>query len=73
MADERVQALVLFAAGGAPCQVRPEVGDRGVRVAAGDFELDVAVKLLEADVAPDLRRGRLEEPSERSPSCSSTS
>jgi hypothetical protein len=42
-ADERAQALVLFAAGGAAVEVRAQPGHRGVRVLAGELELDVPV------------------------------
>ena len=53
-ADERAQALVLLAAGGAAVEVGAQAGNRGVGVLAGELELDVAVELVEADVAADL-------------------
>ena len=45
---------MLLAAGRATLQVGAQAGHGGVRVGAGDFELDVAVELLEALVAADL-------------------
>src|SRR5215213_4111801 len=60
--DEGAQAVVLLAARRAPFEVRAQAGDGGVGIGAGDFELDVAVELVEADVAADLGAGRPEEP-----------
>src|SRR4051794_17822424 len=64
-ADERPQALVLLAAGGAAVEVSAEAGDGGVGVLPGELELDVAVEEVEALVAADLRLRRAEEPAER--------
>ena len=63
-ADEGAQALVLLAARGAPCQVRAEPGDGGIDVGAGQLELDVAVELVEAGIAADLRLGWSEQTAE---------
>src|ERR671930_21317 len=57
-ADERAQALVLLAAGGAAVEVRPQPGRRGVRVLARELELDVAVELGEARAAGAASRPR---------------
>src|SRR5205085_8136785 len=64
-ADERAQALVLLAARGAAVEVRAQPGHRGVRVLAGELELDVPVELREALVAAELGPGGAEQPSER--------
>src|SRR5919201_5725596 len=64
-ADERAQALVLLAAGGAAVEVGAQSGHDRVRVLAGELELDVLVELREALVAADLRRRGPEQPSER--------
>src|SRR5262245_33022993 len=64
-ADERAQALVLLAAGRAAGEMSAQPRDRRVGVCAGELQLDVAVELLEALVAADLRLGRPEQPPER--------
>jgi hypothetical protein len=61
IADERAETFVLFAAGWAAGEVRAQAGNGGVCVRARDFELDVAVELLEAFVAADLRLGGSEQ------------
>ena len=63
-ADEREQAVVLLAAGRAPVQVRAEAGNGRIRVFTGQLELDVAIELLEARIAPDFRPGRPEQTTE---------
>ena len=52
---ERLEALVVLVAGGAARQVGVHAGDRAVRVLARHLELDVAVELLEALLAGELR------------------
>jgi len=52
---------VLLAARGAAVQVRAQARDRGVRVFAGQLQLDVAVEEREARVAVDLRLCRAEQ------------
>src|SRR5688500_3474339 len=64
-AEERAQALVLLATRGAAVEMRAQPGDRGVRVGAGELELDVAVELVEARLAADLGLGRTEQPGDR--------
>src|SRR5215212_2589010 len=64
-ADERAQALVLVAAGGAAEQMGAQPGDRGVGVGTGELQLDVAVELLEALVAADFGLRRPEQPAQR--------
>jgi hypothetical protein len=63
-ADKGSQALMFLAAGRAAVQVCPQAGDGYVDVFAGELELDVAVELLEACVAADLRFGGAEEATE---------
>jgi hypothetical protein len=46
---------VLFAAGLAAGEVGAEAGELGVRVLAGELQLDVVVELGEAGVAANLR------------------
>src|SRR4051812_37945860 len=53
-ADEREQAVVILAAGGAADKMGTQARDRRVGISAGDFELDVAVKFFETDIAADL-------------------
>src|SRR5262245_23814737 len=65
--DERPQALVLLAAGGAAFEVGAEAGELAVCVTPGELELDVPVELLEALVAADLRVGGSEQAAERLP------
>ena len=65
-ADERAQALVLLAAGGAAVEMGAQARERGVGVLAGELELDVAVELVEAVVAADLG---LAGPSSRPSAC----
>ena len=55
---------MLLAAGGAAVEVGPQPGDRGVGVGARELELDIAVELVEADVAADLGLRRAEQPLE---------
>src|SRR5438132_8839757 len=64
-ADERSQALVLFATGGAAGKVGAQAGDHRVGVLARELELDVAVELVEALVAADLRTCRPQESAQR--------
>ena len=63
-ADEGAQALVLLAARGAAGEMRAQPGNGGVGVFAGELELDVAVELVEADIATDLRLGGAEHAAE---------
>ena len=63
-ADERAQALVLLAAGGAAGEVGAQPGNGRVGVGARELELDVPVELVEALVAADLGRGRAEQAAE---------
>jgi hypothetical protein len=65
LANERSQALVLFATGGAAVEVGAQTRDRGVRVSARELELDVPVEFVEAGVAADLGTCRAEEPAKR--------
>src|SRR5207245_7781545 len=64
-ANERAQAFVLLAAGGATSEVRAQAGHRRVGVAAGELELDVLVELLEALLAANLVACRPQQPAER--------
>ena len=64
-ADERAQALVLLAAGGATLEMGAKPRDRGVRVLARQLELDVLVEEREALVAAHLGPARAEQPAER--------
>ena len=50
-----MQAVVVFRAGGAALEVGAHARDRRVGVGAGELELDVAVELLEALLAAELR------------------
>jgi hypothetical protein len=50
---------------GAVSRCARKLGNGGVRVTAGHFELYVTVELLEADVAADFGPCRSEEPAER--------
>jgi hypothetical protein len=59
---ERAQALVLLSAGGAALEVRAHAGDRAVRVAAGELQVDVLVEEVEAVVAADLGPVGAEQP-----------
>jgi hypothetical protein len=59
-ADERAKALVLLTAGRTADQVRPQARDRSVGVLARELELDVAVELVKANLAADLRLSRAE-------------
>src|SRR5204862_3386759 len=52
---ERPQALVVLGARGAPLEVRAHVRDQLVGGLPGELELDVAVELLEAGLARQLR------------------
>ena len=52
---------MLLAAGGAPGQVGAHPGDQRVGVPPGQLGLDVAVELVEAGVAAELRDTRAEE------------
>ena len=72
-AYERLQALVLLAAGRAAREVCPQPRKLGVGVPAGNLELDEAIELLEALVAAYFRPGRPEDPVERSVSKPTTS
>jgi hypothetical protein len=63
--DQREQAFVLLAAGWAAVEVCAQTGQDGVGVLVCEFELDVAVELVEADVAADFGFRGPEEPSER--------
>jgi hypothetical protein len=56
-ADEGEQTLMVLAAGRAAVKVGTQAGDDGVDVLAFELELDVAVELVEAHIAPDLRPG----------------
>ena len=56
---------MLLAAGGAACEVRAQAGERRVGVLTGELELDVAIELVEALVAADLRLRRPEQPVQR--------
>jgi hypothetical protein len=60
-ADEGAEALVLLAAGGAAVEVGAQARECGVHVGARELELDVAVELLEAGIAPDFGLGRAEQ------------
>jgi hypothetical protein len=60
--EQRREAVVVLAAGRAALEVRPHARHRGVGVAAGELELDVAVELVEARLAGQLRVGRSEQP-----------
>lgn len=64
-ADEGTEAGVILLARGAADQVSLHPGDGRVGVVAGEFEVDVAVELLEALLAADLRPSRSEQPSQR--------
>src|SRR3954452_11688808 len=55
--EERGEALVVLAAGGAPVQVRAHAGNGQLGVAPGQLELDVAVEVLEALLAAELVAG----------------
>jgi hypothetical protein len=55
--DEREQAEVLLVASGAAMEMGPHPGDRLVGVGSGELKLDVAVELLEALLAAELRTG----------------
>ena len=52
---------MLLAAGRAAVEVCAQTGNRCLCVLAGELQFDVAVKLIEADVAADLRLGGAEE------------
>jgi hypothetical protein len=56
---------VLLAAGRTALEVGAQAGHGSVGVRAGDFELDVAVELLEARVAVDFGAHRPAQPGER--------
>ena len=56
---------MLLATGGAPVEVCTQAGNHGIGVAAVDFELDVPVELVEADLAADFGPDRPKEPDER--------
>jgi hypothetical protein len=56
---------VLLAARRAAVEVSAQTGDRRVDVFPRELELDVAVELLEAHLAADVRLGGTEEPDER--------
>ena len=56
---------MLLAAGGAAVEMRAEAWKGRVGVPARELEPDVAVELVEALVAADLRLGRAEQPAER--------
>ena len=64
-ADERAQAFVLLAAGGATVEVGAQPGNREVGVMTRELELDVPVELLEALLAADLWAVGAQEPVER--------
>ena len=55
---------MLLAARGAAGEVRAQAGNGRVGVCAGELELDVAVELVEARVAADLRLGGAEQTAE---------
>ena len=63
-ADERAQALVLLAAGGAAGEVGAQPGDGGVGVGAGELELDVAVELGRSTRRSRSRLGGAEQAAE---------
>ena len=63
--EQRAQALVLLAAGGAAVEMGREAGNPRVGVLARELELDVAVEELEAAVAADLLGPRAEQALER--------
>src|SRR3954469_9068975 len=53
--EERGEAGVLLGAGGAAAEVRGHAGHGALGVGPGELEVDVAVQLVEADLAGDLR------------------
>src|SRR5918994_1571300 len=63
-ANQGVQALVLLTAGGAAIEMRAQTGDRRVCVLASELQFDVAVELVEADIAADLRPDGAQEAAE---------
>src|SRR6478736_9086649 len=58
--DECEEAVVLLPAGRAALEMCAKPGDRRIRIGAGCLELDVAIELVEAGIATDLRLGRPE-------------
>ena len=56
---------MLLATRRASLEMRPQPGDRRVRVGARELELDVAVELLEAGLAADLGLCRPEQTARR--------
>ena len=59
--EEGPEGVPVLRAGRAALEVRAQPGHGGVRVAAGELELDVAVELVEALLAADLGPGRAEQ------------
>ena len=66
---ERLEALEFFVAGLAAFKVRAHPGNRLVGVSAGEFELDLAVELIEALLAGELGVGGSEQPSQERIAC----
>jgi hypothetical protein len=64
-ADQRREAVVVLVARGAALEVRPHTLDRRVGVLAGAPELDVAVEVLEALLAGQLRALWAEQPAQQ--------
>ena len=60
--QQRREAVVVLAAGRAALEVRAHARHDGVRVAARALELNLAVELLEALLAGQLRAGGSEQP-----------
>src|SRR6476620_3295742 len=62
--DEVAQAVEVLGAGRAAVEMRAHAGDPGVAGLAGEAQLDVAVELLEALLAGQLRSARAEHPAQ---------
>ncbi|HEX5174793.1 MAG TPA: hypothetical protein VFV91_11695 [Gaiellaceae bacterium] len=60
--DEFEQAVVLLPAGRAALEVGAQAGQRRVGRLARELEFDVAIELLEADIAAHFGVGGSEEP-----------
>src|SRR5437868_15538817 len=55
--DESPKAFVILPSGGAAFQVGAQARQAGVRVGAGELQLDVLIEQLEALLAGDLEAG----------------
>src|SRR6186997_2798188 len=62
--DEVAEAAEVLSAGGATVEVRPHPWDPRLRRLPGEIQLDVAVELLEALLAGQLRRTGAEDSAE---------